>query len=190
MFCTNCGKEIIDTARFCNFCGMPVRNMAASVPVQPIQPVRQSAAEPVVEQPAPANSESGDIPSEENVSESISGDSVADARKYAAESTVGTALETDPDTAENESLTSVTINAAIPTPNTIPTQGTSTPAYSVPPVYPAQSVNSVPAQPPADAAEKKPERRYTLGHIMMCLAAVAVMAIVAGVFAGLYFSVV
>ncbi len=35
-----------------------------------------------------------------------------------------------------------------------------------------------------------PEKYYTFGHIAMCLAAVAVMAIVAGVFAGLYFSVV
>ena len=40
--------------------------------------------------------------------------------------------------------------------------------------------------------EKKPkeEKYYTFGHIMLCLSAVAVMAIVAGVFAGLYFSVV
>lgn len=42
---------------------------------------------------------------------------------------------------------------------------------------------------PAATAEK-PEKYYTFGHIAMCLAAVAVMAIVAGVFAGLYFSVV
>ena len=37
-------------------------------------------------------------------------------------------------------------------------------------------------------AEPKTEKYYTLGHLLMCLAAVAVMAIVAGVFAGLYFS--
>ena len=36
----------------------------------------------------------------------------------------------------------------------------------------------------------KAEKYYTFGHIMLCLSAVAVMAIVAGVFAGLYFSVV
>ena len=34
-----------------------------------------------------------------------------------------------------------------------------------------------------------PEKYYTFGHLALCLAAVAVMAIVAGVFAGLYFSV-
>lgn len=39
--------------------------------------------------------------------------------------------------------------------------------------------------------EKKPkeEKYYTFGHLMLCLSAVALMAIVAGVFAGLYFSV-
>ena len=39
--------------------------------------------------------------------------------------------------------------------------------------------------------ENKPKEKkyYTFGHIMLCLSAVALMAIVAGVFAGLYFSV-
>lgn len=40
--------------------------------------------------------------------------------------------------------------------------------------------------PPAE----KPEKYYTFGHLALCLGAVAVMAIVAGVFAGLYFSVI
>ena len=37
---------------------------------------------------------------------------------------------------------------------------------------------------------EKPEKYYTFGHLALCLAAVAVMAIVAGVFAGLYFSAI
>lgn len=36
----------------------------------------------------------------------------------------------------------------------------------------------------------KAERYYTFGHIMLCLSAVALMAIVAGVFAGLYFTAI
>ncbi len=51
-----------------------------------------------------------------------------------------------------------------------------------------QSGAYVPAEPPA--IDQKPEKYYTFGHIALCLAAVAVMAIIAGVFAGLYFSVV
>lgn len=41
----------------------------------------------------------------------------------------------------------------------------------------------------AELAEK-PAKYYTFGHIALCLAAVGVMAIVAGIFAGLYFSVI
>lgn len=183
MFCTNCGKEIIDTARFCNFCGTPIQNMAASIPVQPVQPVQQAQTEqPGYSQPvqtAPGYSESADI-TEENISENIPGDltEIADtASVYEAES------EEAAETADD---------ASVPTPNTIPTYGASDPIYSAPPAYPtpAQTVNTIPVQSAELAPESKPERRYTLGHIMMCLAAVAVMAIVAGVFAGLYFSVV
>ena len=46
---------------------------------------------------------------------------------------------------------------------------------------------------PVPAKKEKPpkaERYYTFGHIMLCLSAVALMAIVAGVFAGLYFTAI
>lgn len=50
---------------------------------------------------------------------------------------------------------------------------------------------SAPIQPvqPAPPAEET-GKRYTFGHIALCLAAVGVMAVVAGIFAGLYFSVI
>lgn len=48
---------------------------------------------------------------------------------------------------------------------------------------------SAPVQPqPAEEPDKR--AKYTFGHIALCLAAVGVMAIVAGIFAGLYFSVI
>ncbi len=43
-------------------------------------------------------------------------------------------------------------------------------------------------EPPAP--QPKEQKYYTLGHIIACLVAVGVMSIVAGVFAGLYFSVI
>lgn len=49
------------------------------------------------------------------------------------------------------------------------------------------SYNFTVAEPPKP---EKPEKYYTFGHLALCLAAVAVMAIVAGVFAGLYFSAI
>ncbi|MBD5130742.1 MAG: zinc-ribbon domain-containing protein [Ruminococcaceae bacterium] len=184
MFCTNCGKEIIDTAKFCNFCGMPVKNMAASVPITPSEPVRaevQSVPQP--EQSFPDYTESADVPVSEPVyeapetsSEIPTAESAPEAPEYEAEPSELTEEPAEP-----------SVEADIPTPNTIPTYGASAPAYSA--VNPP--VNTVITQEiRAEVPEAKPERMYTLGHIMMCLAAVAVMAIVAGVFAGLYFSVV
>ena len=194
MFCTNCGKEIIDTAKFCNFCGMPVKNMAASVPITPSEPVRAEVQPvPQPEQTAPDYTESTSIPVTENapeMPESISEiPSVDSAPEYESESV----SEIAEDTAEPAVEASIADDSAIPTPNNIPTYGASTSVYSAPPAYPTTPVNTVPITQEIKAEtapETKPERRYTLGHIMMCLAAVAVMAIVAGVFAGLYFSVV
>lgn len=55
----------------------------------------------------------------------------------------------------------------------------------------AQTVQPVPVQTaPSEGGSEKPTKYYTFGHIALCLAAVGVMAIVAGVFAGLYFSVI
>lgn len=193
MFCTNCGKEIIDTAKFCNFCGMPVKNMAASVPVTPIEPVQPVPPVQQPEQTAPDYTESTSIPVTENAPEtpeSISEIPPVDSTpEYDSESVAEIAEETFEPAVE----ASAADDSAIPTPNDIPTYGASTPVYSAPPAYPDAHVNTVPITQEIKAEtapEAKPERRYTLGHIMMCLAAVAVMAIVAGVFAGLYFSVV
>lgn len=68
------------------------------------------------------------------------------------------------------------INPVVPTPNVIPSSGAL--------AYPTVTIA-------APKKEKPPrERKYTLGHLILCLAAAGVMAIAAGVFAGLYFSVV
>lgn len=193
MFCTNCGREIIDTARFCSFCGTPIRNMAASIPVQPVQQVQP--AQPVqpqaVPQPVPeANyTETADIPITDTAGVPAAESENADVTSVESVSEMPEMPEA---AVEAPGEVSAVISAPVtenvpplPTPNNIPTYGASEPAYPAPPVYPDQNIIPVQSVP-----EKRPERKYTLGHIMMCLAAVAVMAIVAGVFAGLYFSVV
>lgn len=79
-----------------------------------------------------------------------------------------------PASAPVNTYASAPVAPAIPTPNTIPTTG----ALS----YPAVTVTK---------KEKPPrERRYTLGHLILCLATAGVMAVAAGIFAGLYFSVI
>lgn len=206
MFCTNCGKEIINTARFCNFCGKPVINIAPIPPVSPISsPISSQIPTPTVQYSAPipetnaeryASSEdvlsSGTDAFTQNTEDSASG---------AAEfSETGTAEpltpETEnpiPDTSAANTEPGIRSDAAQQTPtyNTFPSGS----AYPMPNVIP-QSGSSVSGTYSAPgtfaAAPSKPERerKYTLGHIMLCLAATAVMAITAGVFAGLYFSVV
>ncbi len=190
MFCVNCGKEIASDARFCSYCGAPVKDVI----------VRSPAPEPQKE----AFAENETLPPEQAVSEN----------------TVLTSEQTDPQNAVFEEQpndvprnTPLEEGTPLPMPNDIPTSGVGTSSsaeLSAPananipntPITPnspntentnaapaAFAATTAPAAPGAPAPEK-PERRFTLGHIFICLAAVAVMAITAGVFAGLYFSVV
>lgn len=48
MWCTQCGKQIPDTNRFCEFCGAKLEPVAAAEPVE--EPIVELAAEPVVEE--------------------------------------------------------------------------------------------------------------------------------------------
>ena len=57
------------------------------------------------------------------------------------------------------------------------------------PIQPIQPLQPDQAASSAEGSEK-PVKYYTFGHIALCLAAVGVMAVVAGIFAGLYFSVI
>lgn len=167
MFCSNCGREIGDNAKFCNFCGLPVS--------QPFsQPVSQSISG-AVSQPVSQ-------PIYEPVSESISQPiSVVEAVENTPEpiSEPAQAAESVPVTLPEPP--SSTSNFA-PRPENIPNMGEASAAQ------PGIQPQPYQAPPTLQLSEKPmPERKYTLGHIIMCLAAVAVMAIVAGIFAGLYF---
>lgn len=228
MYCTTCGKQIIDTARFCNYCGSPVAGAAFTAPAANVQ--NSPAAAPV---PAPA---AAPVPAEStNVSASAAApgtDMASDTNSMPVQSglpeeknTVSEPLNSEysetasenastakPQTADNgsgfeSSQTAAYSEApAVPELPAQPLYGTGSPsvsepmsntgaagAYSLPapsqiPVSGEGNINV--AAVPENPAKPLPERKYTLGHIMMCLCAVAVMAIVAGVFAGLYFSVV
>lgn len=55
MFCSKCGREVSDQAKFCNYCGAPMGN-AQPQPVQkpaPAQPAMQPAQQVQPSQPAP-----------------------------------------------------------------------------------------------------------------------------------------
>lgn len=46
MFCTKCGKELVNPGRFCNFCGAPLQNVQAAAPQQPM-PQQQAPQQPI-----------------------------------------------------------------------------------------------------------------------------------------------
>lgn len=59
MFCNQCGKQIVNESRFCNFCGakvvilpqdnLPAREEQPVQPTEPVQPAVQPVAQPVVQ---------------------------------------------------------------------------------------------------------------------------------------------
>ena len=180
MFCSNCGKEIMDSAKFCNFCGIPISKPESS-PIltepeksaTPITEVTETAAMPeMTAEPAstPINIFDGGSP------------------QNTEGSPENTEILSEPATSEDTTPTEpVTAAYSSLSPEQIPTFGTAQPSYQPMPQTNFQQTpqpNFAPA-PPVEQA--RPERKYTFAHIMMCLGAVAVMAIVAGIFAGLYF---
>lgn len=165
MFCGNCGKEIGDM-RFCRYCGAEQTATVipgAAVPSQTAvpEPPRELSAPVSAAEPAPVS-----VP----VSAPVSTPAPAPMTQSAA------------------------ATAVLPTPNEIPTNNLGSPAI---PVSASSSAvrgvsSTVVTIEKEDKKRKKeaPERKYSLRHIVMCLAAAAVMAVAAGVFAGLYFSVI
>lgn len=192
MFCSNCGKTIADDAKFCNFCGLPVK--MASAPVSPLisvmdqpvsmtdRPISQTmpaAEQTVFETEEPIAEASAVVEAVENTFEPIS--------EPAQESE--SAPITLPEPANTEPMYSAPTPESIPNMGAIPNPtipGTAAPMSQ--PIYQPPQPN--PQFTPRAPERPLPERKYTLGHIIMCLSAVAIMAIVAGVFAGLYFSVI
>lgn len=218
MYCINCGKMISNNARFCNFCGvrtalnipeyssplkgenadlsafMPKAPATQSVP-EPVQTPKQSTADfdPVL--PETSGLPEGPVPSESSVLPETPVLSEAPVLSETPGLSETSGLSESSGLSETPSLSESSIpeysKSPLPsdfTPNSIPTEGVSTAENAEFSGFgaPVPMDNAKIAAP----AKEPPERKYTLGHIMMCLAAVAVMAIVAGVFAGLYFSVV
>lgn len=231
MYCTTCGKQIIDTARFCNFCGSPVVGMAFDATTTPPQaPTRVQAPPPAPAYTEPVQPATPPMPSpsyEENEQSNAS----AKLDSFEASAELDNSETPNPDVPPYEqavrpenneqSETSAELdNFETSSPDIPPYEQAVQPENSETPLFPETAPDQVPppvlsenavrtfsvpapSQIPingegsvhvAEVFEKPakplPERKYTFGHIMLCLSAVAIMAIVAGVFAGLYFSVV
>ena len=179
MFCGNCGKEITNNEKFCPFCGAEQNAVILSGPSMPTsgntavsasqKPVASSV--PVTETPVSVTAENLQA--------------VATSPTDISENAVSENAQIIP-------TPSVPVNqtiSAVPTPNTIPTSNIGAPAVNG--SYTPASTAGVPANPVIEIKEtEKNERKYSLKHIVLCLVVAGVMAIAAGVFAGLYFSAI
>lgn len=186
MFCGNCGKEIIGDTRFCLFCGAEqnaVVTPAASIPISmTVGESADTASVPNVSS-APYIPNTPNDPAETNTDTSINENVSITSEITSAASVTAASTAT---------VTPAPAMPNVPTPNTIPTSNIGMPDTSAP-AAPAQVAAGVAPHPTITVKDEEkpvPERKYSLKHIVMCLAAAAVMAVAAGVFAGLYFSVI
>lgn len=250
MFCTNCGKQIVDTARFCNYCGAKIvnsaenaQNFTQNIPNNPVTPPTGS----VLNTGKPENVENSVdlLKVTEQVPTSIPqmnetpksgfaapqtgfGEAIAPAAPVTPSAQPEMSAQPEPRAQPEPSAVSSQPNTAFaaenlgqPAPDVLPTEtpvsgavpqseqsAQVAPNAPTAPVAPAaQDAPNAPTAPAAQSAPNAPtapvapdapeaakkhtaEHKYTLGHLIMCLASTAIMAIVAGVFAGLYFSVV
>lgn len=148
----------IENARFCPGCGAEQKSIVTSTSI-PVQ------AAPIASTPAP----------EAPVPEAPEGASVP-----AASVPVSAPIASAPE--------SIPTAPAAAQPSSVPNIEQSASASVVPMGVP-MGVSSSPTVVVTDESKQNaPVRKYTGGHIALCLITAAVMAGIAGVFAGLYFS--
>ncbi len=175
MFCSKCGRPVNENALFCTFCGNPLRTTndggapeiptaTSSASIGDSVPVYGGSMPSSVPMPERSPDFSDNTPVYKEASSLPLNDNNMDYREITGKSIPISETQTASDTV----LT-----------NTEAASGQA--EINSPVSVPIVDIESVP---------QKVEKYYSFGHIALCLAAVAVMAIVAGVFAGLYFSVV
>ncbi len=189
MFCSKCGRPVTDGALFCTFCGNPLRTANDGNPEGSKSEIPAAVSVPI----------SANIGTEMGDSAPVYGGSMPASIPAIEKST--DAADSAPMYSAFAGASSMPLNEnGVTSPET---QGKSVPIFdtqtaadtvltSAETALGAEKTDSLSSVPILDieAAPQKVEKYYTFGHIAMCLAAVAVMAIVAGVFAGLYFSVI
>lgn len=194
MFCSKCGKPINNNACFCTFCGTPVA--AANNPVSDLAEAVPLSSEPEISPVSLTAVNSGSVGG--GFSDSTSNQS--DTSYSDGANPVFNDLRTLPENpveppAPTQSIIPPLSSAPLAAELGAPVSEPIVNAENTAPVVtaaPAEALSDYPApqfEPDANAPQKS-GKTYTFGHIALCLAAVGVMAIVAGVFAGLYFSVI
>ncbi len=198
MFCRVCGRSMSDSDLFCTWCGTKVLNRRGvseesntgengEAPVSQNINAEENAPEksevisaeensiPVNESDSTLKNENVSMPDANGSEQIYESNSTAVSREYAqASKPLGNSINGEVQFSQPDAVQGLT--------------GAQREKAQVPPP-PVKFGEEIPINQEV-RDNKKPEKYYTSGHIVMCLAAVGIMAIVAGVFAGLYFSVV
>lgn len=162
MYCNHCGNILTEDAQFCAFCGAKC-GLASVVPAKELNPTATTAES------------------------ALSADTTATETKPADAYTAAPAAPAD--AAAPIYSTPAPHAESIPQPQAAPASAQPFAARNEA-AHAAPHAQGISVEIPVPQEQVKVEKYYTLGHIMLCLGAVAIMAIVAGVFAGLYFSVI
>ena len=179
MFCSKCGKLLDDNALFCTYCGAAVANAgqpAASAPVS--APVLEAG------QPAPTSAPVSAPVLQAEQSAPASAPVSAPVLEAEQPAPVSAPISTPVLQAEQSAPASAPVSAPVLEAEQPAAGAQDVPMSAEEIAYHEQAIKDLfTPQPPE-------EKYYTFKHIALCLAAVALMAIVAGVFAGLYFSAI
>ncbi len=206
MFCTNCGRQIIETARFCNYCGSAVIREESPT----VQDIPQNLPNDEVSAASEASVCSVQSAETENIKSAVSDENSTNSVEFSQKAALdggaefaqqrgeveeqGYSVEKDEQTENIQTAEPISAacgavgfqnNGSIPNAQPVPQR-------TEPQKSGTAVSDTVAVQDNSTAATQSNSapRMYTIGHIIMCLASTAIMAIAAGVFAGLYFSVV
>ncbi len=165
MYCQKCGKEIATGSVFCTWCGARQEMPVPQPEVIPQESPAQQA--PVQENAAPAAAPTAVMTPEAPTETSAEAAAPEEPKAEPAAETPresAPAPETAPDNAAE--------NAA--------------PGAELPKEFFGDEIKLDSEAKPGE----KPQKYYTTAHLVICLAAAGIMAAAAGIFAGLYFSVI
>lgn len=165
MYCQKCGKEIAAGSLFCTWCGGKQEMPVPQPEVIPQQSPAQQ--EPVQESDTPITQQP------EAPAATMTMEKTEEAQTTQAESSAP---------AEASSAETPQESASKPAQNNT-SETTAAPGAEAPNVDFSGEVKL------ADKTEKN-RKYYTTAHLVICLAAAGIMAAAAGIFAGLYFSVI
>lgn len=164
MYCNHCGNILTEDAQFCAFCGAKC-GLASVVPAKELNPTATTAESAL----------SADISTTATETKPADAYTAAPAAPADAAAPIYSAPAPHAE--------------SIPLPQAAPASAQPFAARNEA-AHAAPHAQGISVEIPAPQEQVKVEKYYTLGHIMLCLGAVAIMAIIAGVFAGLYFSVI